>query len=381
MHIAQIAPLTCHDGMERAIHWLAEELVALGHEVTLHGSTGAATPAGLEDVSPQAVHIDDSAKHVAAPSSLTLEQVRRQMERYDFVHFHSNSHPFCFFSRQGTPSITTLHGHLDLPHHGQVFDRFRYPPAVSISDAQRRSVPQTNWIRTIHYGLPQQLLTPVPVEPNYLAFLGRIGPETGIDRVISIARQSGVPIRIAARINKQNSEYFDRVIVPLLDGSHAEYIGEVRDAEKSEFLSGAIAMLDLANPPELHGLPIIEAMACGTPVIAFSRGPALEMVDDGWTGFIVDDERGAIEAVDRLPRLSRERIRSRFERCFTARQMALEYIDVYRSLMDYHIHRPQPPLPTRDCLSNLRRAAPPRRTRRHQTSAGWNGLRPPPCSK
>lgn len=381
MHIAQIAPLKCHEGMERAIHWLAEELVALGHDVTLHSSTGAAVPAGLEDVSPQAVHIDESVKHIDAPPVLAPERDRQHPERYDFFHFHSNSHPFCLSSRQGTPFVTTLHGRLDLPHNRLVFDRFCYPPAVSVSDAQRRSVPQTNWARTIHYGLPQQLLTPVPVEPHYFAFLGRIGPDTGVDRVISIARQSGVPIRIAARIDKQNREYFDRVIVPLLDGSQAEYIGEVRGAEKSEFLSGAIAMLDLANSPELHGLPIIEAMACGTPVVAFSRGPALEMVDDGWTGFIVDDEKGALEAVDQLPRLSRERIRSRFEQCFTARQMALEYTDVYRSLMDYDIHRPQPPLAARDCLSNLPRAVPCRRTRRHQTSAGWNGHRLPPCSR
>jgi glycosyltransferase involved in cell wall biosynthesis len=214
-------------------------------------------------------------------------------------------------------------------------------PAVSVSDAQRRSVPKTNWIETIHYGLPDRLLTPVPAEPRYFAFLGRIGPETGVDQVISIAHKCRVPIRIAAKVDKQNCEYFNKMIVPLLDGSLAKYIGEVGDAEKSEFLSGAIAMLDLAASPELSGLPIIEAMACGTPVVAFDRGPALEMVDDGWTGFIVSDEKGAIEAFDQLARLSRERIRSRFERRFTARQMALEYLDVYRSLMDYDIRRPQ----------------------------------------
>jgi glycosyltransferase involved in cell wall biosynthesis len=335
MRIAQIAPLKCHGDTERVIHWLADELVALGHDITLYKNCSSAVSAGFEAAPPLAPHASCSDKH--APP-VALGQGAPHSGQYDFLHFHSSNHPFCLSSPQGTPFVTTLHGRLDLPHHQLAFDRFCHPPAVSVSDAQRRSVPQANWVKTIYYGVPQRLLTPVPVEPRYFAFLGRIGPETGIDLAISIARECGVPIRIAAKIDKQNCEYFEKMIVPLLDGSRAVYIGEVTEAEKSEFLSGAVALLDPADSSELPGLPIIEAMACGTPVVAFNCGPAPDIVDDGWTGFIVDDEKDAMEAFDQLPRLSREYIRSQFEQRFTARQVALEYLDVYRSLMDHGIY-------------------------------------------
>jgi glycosyltransferase involved in cell wall biosynthesis len=335
MHIAQIAPLRCYDGSERVIHWLADELVALGHEVTLCAGWGLATPTTLGTVSPRVAPIDGRTKDTGALHVAVLEQVRRHSNRYDFLHFHSTNYPFCLFSSQGVPFATTLHGRLDLPQHPLAFDALCRPPAVSISDSQRRPVPQANWVRTIYHGLPQRLLTPVPAEPRYFAFLGRIAPETGVDRAISIAHKCGVPIRIAARIDKENCEYFAEKIRPLLDDSSAEYIGEVKATEKSEFLSAAVALLDPADSPEPFGLAMIEAIACGTPVIAFNRGSAPEIVDDGWTGFIVEDEEGAVEVFDQLEDLSREEIRSRFEQRFTARYMALEYLDVYRSVMDY----------------------------------------------
>ncbi len=342
MHIAQIAPLNCHDGSEPVIHWLTDELIALGHEVTLCVNCGLTTSAKPGTVSPQLAHINGSLRQTDALHVSVLEQIRRNSNRYDFLHFHSNNHPFCLSSHQGIPFATTLHGRLDRPQSRRAFDTLCHPPAVAISDAQRRRVPQANWIRTIYHGPPQRLFTPVPAKPRYFAFLGRIAPETGVHRAISIAHECGVPIRVAARIEKKDCEYFNEKIRPLLDDSSVAYLGEVTAADKSEFLSGAVALLDPADSPEPFGLAMIEAIACGTPVIAFNRGPAPEIVDDGWTGFIVDDEKGAIEAFDQLQDLSREQIRRRFEQRFTARCMALDYLDVYRSLMDDDIHRLRP---------------------------------------
>jgi glycosyltransferase involved in cell wall biosynthesis len=237
------------------------------------------------------------------------------------------------------PFVTTLHGRLDLPEHKPVFATFPALPVISISDSQRRPIPQANWIRTIYHGLPRELLMPVSGKQNYFAFLGRIAPEKGIDRAISIARGCGVPLRIAAKVDKMDREYFNEKIRPQLDGKNVEYIGEITDCEKPEFLSGAVALLDPIDWPEPFGIVMIEAMACGTPVIAFNRGSIPEVIDEGLTGFIVEDVEGAIGAFNRLSLLSREEIRNRFEQRFTARRMALEYLAAYRSLMDRDVHR------------------------------------------
>jgi glycosyltransferase involved in cell wall biosynthesis len=338
MHIAQIAPLTeavppaLYGGTERVIHWLVEELVALGHDVTLYASGDSITSARLEAVWPRALRLDGSVRDPNALHLSMLELVRRHASDYDILHFHLDYYPFSLFSRQAVPFATTLHGRLDLPEHQPVFTTFSSVPVISISDAQRQPVPQANWVRTIYHGLPQDLLTPVAARPRYLAFLGRIAPEKGVDRAISIARRCRAPLRIAAKVDKVDRNYFDEKIRPLIDGSSVEYIGEIRDSEKPEFLSAAIALLTPIDWPEPFGLVMIEAMACGTPVIAFNRGSVPEVVDDGLTGFIVDDEEDAINAFDRLPQLSRAKIRKHFEQRFTARRMALEYLDVYRSL-------------------------------------------------
>ncbi len=215
-----------------------------------------------------------------------------------------------------------------------MFTTFSSLPVISISDSQRRPVPQANWVRTIYHGLPQDLLKPLAATPRYLAFLGRIAPEKGVDRAISIARRCGVPLRIAAKVDNVDREYFDEKIRPLIDGSSAEYIGEIRDSEKSEFLSSAVALLTPIDWPEPFGLVMIEAMACGTPVIAFNHGSVPEVVDDGLTGFIVEDEEGAVRAFGRLSQLSRAKIRRHFEQRFTARRMALDYLDAYHGLMN-----------------------------------------------
>ena len=340
MYIAQIAPLAeavppkYYGGTERVIHWLTEELVALGHDVTLFASGDSVTSAKLESVWPRALRLDGSVRDPNALHMAMLERVRQQANEFDFLHFHLDYYPFSLFCRQPVPFVTTLHGRLDLPEHEPVFATFTTQPVISISDSQRRPVPQANWIRTIYHGLPRELLMPVATTPGYFAFLGRIAPEKGIDRAISIARRCGVPLRIAAKVDKMDREYFSEKIRPHIDGRNVDYIGEITDQEKSEFLSGAIALLDPIDWPEPFGIVMIEAMACGTPVIAFNRGSIPEVIDEGLTGFIVEDEQGAIGAFNRLSVLSREKIRNRFEQRFTSRRMALEYLAAYRSLMD-----------------------------------------------
>jgi glycosyltransferase involved in cell wall biosynthesis len=344
MYIAQIAPLAeavppkFYGGTERVIHWLTEELVELGHDVTLFASGDSVTSARLEAVWPRALRLDGSVRDPNALHMAMLERVRQQANEFDFLHFHLDYYPFSLFCRQPVPFVTTLHGRLDLPEHEPVFATFPTLPVVSISDSQRRPVPQANWVQTIYHGLPRELLMPVAATPRYFAFLGRIAPEKGIDRAISIARRCGVPLRIAAKVDKMDRDYFNEKIRPQLDGRNVEYIGEITDSEKSEFLSGAVALLDPIDWPEPFGIVMIEAMACGTPVIAFNRGSIPEVIDEALTGFIVEDEEGAIGAFNRLSLLSREKIRYRFEQRFTARRMALEYLSAYRRLMDRDVH-------------------------------------------
>jgi glycosyltransferase involved in cell wall biosynthesis len=340
MHIAQVAPLTeaippkLYGGTERVVHWLTEELVALGHDVTLFASGDSHTSAKLESIWPRALRLDGSIRDPNALHMAMLEQVRRRADDFDFLHFHLDYYPFSLFSRQSTPFVTTLHGRLDLPEHQPMFDTFSSTPVVSISNSQRRPVPQAHWVRTVHHGLPEELLRPQPVKPSYLAFLGRIAPEKRVDIAIHVAEHVGMPLKIAAKIDKADRDYYEEEIRDLIDSPCVEYIGEIGDHEKSDFLSGAVALLVPIDWPEPFGLVIIEAMACGTPVIAFNRGSVPELIDEGITGFIVEDEAGMIGAVDRLAHLSRPAIRKRFEERFTARRMALDYLSAYRSLME-----------------------------------------------
>jgi len=340
MRIAQVAPLTeaippkLYGGTERVVYWLIEELVALGHDVTLFASGDSCTSAKLEASWPRALRLDGSIRDPNALHMAMLEKVRRRAHEFDFLHFHLDYYPFSLFSRQSTPFLTTLHGRLDLPEHQPVFDTFSSAPVVSISNAQRRPLQQARWIRTIYHGLPETMLVPKPVKPGYLAFLGRIAPEKRVDRAIRIAKHCGIPLKIAAKVDPVDRDYYEEEIRPMIDSPDIEYIGEIGDKDKSAFLSGASALLVPIDWPEPFGLVMIEAMACGTPVIAFNRGSVPEVIDEGVTGFVVEDETGAIGAVDRLAQLSRTKIRQRFEERFTARRMALDYLSVYRSLAD-----------------------------------------------
>jgi glycosyltransferase involved in cell wall biosynthesis len=340
MHIAQVAPLTeaippkLYGGTERVVSWLTEELVALGHDVTLYASGDSITSARLEAAWPRALRLDGSVRDPNALHMMMLERVYQNAHEFDFLHCHLDYYPFSLLSRQPTPFATTLHGRLDLPEHQPVFDTFSSVPVISISNSQRRPLPQANWVRTVYHGLPEKLLTPKPkpARPSYFAFLGRIAPEKGIDRAIAIARHCGVPLKVAAKVDNADRDYYEEKIRPLIRGGGVEFIGEIGDKDKPEFLSGALALLFPIDWPEPFGLVMIEAMACGAPVIAFNRGSVSEIIEDGLTGFVVEDIHGAIGAVDRLSHLSREKIRQRFEQRFTARRMALDYLAVYRSL-------------------------------------------------
>jgi glycosyltransferase involved in cell wall biosynthesis len=343
MRIAQVAPLTeavppkLYGGTERVVHWLTEELVTLGHDVTLFASGDSQTSAKLDATWPRALRLDGAVRDPYALHMVMLERVRQKCddEEFDFIHFHLDYFPWSVFYRQPTPFVTTLHGRLDLPEHQPVFSTFSKVPVISISNAQRRPVPQANWERTVYHGMPENLLTPQTSKHDYLAVLGRIAPEKGVDRAIKIAMRCGIPLKIAAKVDRADQDYYDQLISPLITGNPlVEYIGEISDKEKSEFLSGAMGFLLPIDWPEPFGLVMIESMACGTPVIAYNRGSVPEIIEDGLTGFIVEDEISAVGAVKRLTQLSRTAIRKRFEERFTARRMALDYVAAYRKLMD-----------------------------------------------
>ncbi len=347
MRIAQIAPLTeavppaLYGGTERVISWLTEELVALGQDVSLFASGDSITAAKLEPIWPRALRLDGTVRDPNALHMMMIEQVYQRSDEFDLMHFHLDYFPFSLMSRQSTPFVTTLHGRLDLPEHHPAFATFSDIPVVSISNAQRRPIPKANWVATVHHGLPAGALQPQPIPPSYLAFLGRISPEKGADRAIRISQRCGIPLKIAAKVDRADEDYFAKTIRPLLSTPGVEFIGEIGDAQKSEFLSGAIALLLPIDWPEPFGLVMIEAMACGVPVVAFNRGSVSEIVEDGVTGFVVEDETSAAGAVRDVASLSRDVIRRRFEERFTARRMAEDYIHLYRKLIDGRRTRPR----------------------------------------
>ena len=339
MRIAQIAPLTeavpprLYGGTERVVSFLTEQLVAMGHAVTLFASGDSRTSAELVPMWPHALRFDPDLRDVFAPHVLMLEQVYRRADEFEVIHSHLDYWPFSLFRRQSTPFVTTLHGRLDLPELGPLYGFFSDVPLVSVSDAQRLPLPEVNFVATVQHGLPEDLLIPQPVTPSYLAFLGRISPEKRPDRAIRIARRASIPLKIAAKVDRADAPYFQDVIRPMIDGRNVELIGEITDAEKPDFLSGAIALLVPIDWPEPFGLVMIEAMACGTPVIAFNHGSVPEIVEPGVTGLIVEDETQAVAAIGQAAYLPRGRVRRRFEQRFTARRMAQDYLALYRRLV------------------------------------------------
>ena len=348
MRIAQISPLTeavppkLYGETERVISWLTEELVSLGHDVTLFASGDSVTRAKLAPMWPRALRLDGAVRDPNALHMTMIEQVCRRANEFDILHFHLDYYPFSLMSRQNIPFLTTLHGRLDLPEHQPMFDIFPTVPVVSISNSQRRPIHKAGWVGTVYHGLPKSLLTPKDVTPQYLAFLGRISPEKRVDRAIHIAERCGLRLKIAAKIDPADQDYFDAEIRSLVSKPHVDFVGEISDAQKSEFLSGAIALIVPIDWPEPFGLVMIEAMACGTPVIAYNRGAAPEIVEDGITGFIVEDETSAIAAVRNVSALSRDTIRERFEQRFTSKRMALDYLAAYEAISSAERHETKP---------------------------------------
>lgn len=339
MRIAQIAPLfesvppLRYGGTERVVHWITEALVEQGHDVTLFASGDSITSAKLVPVWPQALRLSPVADWIAT-YALLIETVAQRAHEFDVLHFHIDYWPNSVFSRIGVPFVTTLHGRLDLHEFKVVYEKFPTVPIVSISDNQRKPVPNLGWAGTVHHGMPADLLTPQPTGvEKYFAFLGRISPEKRVDRAIEIAGACGVELRVAAKIDRADDEYFARDIKHLFDLPHVNYIGEINDAQKIGFLSDAKALLVPIDWEEPFGLVMIEAMACGTPVIAFRRGSVPEVIEDGITGFIVDDMEGAIAAARKIDTIDRAGVRRRFEQRFTNLRMADDYMAIYQKLI------------------------------------------------
>jgi glycosyltransferase involved in cell wall biosynthesis len=262
-----------------------------------------------------------------------LEKVAAEAHQFDIIHWHVDYFHFPMSRRLGVPNVTTLHGRLDIEDLQPLYDEFTEMPVISISDDQRVPLPQANWVATVYHGMPLDELLPHPERGDYLAFLGRISPEKRADRAIEVARRAEMPLRIAAKIDDEDREYFEREIEPMLDADHVDFVGEIGPEEKNEFLGHARALLFPIDWNEPFGLAMIEAMACATPVIAYRSGSVPEVIDEGITGFIVEDIEGAAAAVDRLDELDRAKVRATFERRFDVARMARDYVDVYERLI------------------------------------------------
>ena len=339
MKIAQIAPLAesvpprLYGGSERIVSYLTEELVRQGHDVTLFASSDSVTSAKLIGCSPTALRLSTEVFDALPWHLVMLERVRQRAGQFDILHFHIDLLQFPLLRSIGTPSVTTLHGRQDLPDLPAFYRAFPDVPLVSISDAQRTPLPPVNWAATIHHGLPRDLYTFQPHPAGYLLFLGRISPEKRPDRAIEIAMRAGMPLKIAAKVDKVDEEYWLTKIQPLVQGNRlVDFVGEVGDADKDALLGGASAVLFPIDWPEPFGLVMIEAMACGTPVIAFPCGSVPAVLEDGVAGFLVTNVEEAAAAVERISELDRARIRATFERRFDIARVAEDYVAVYHAL-------------------------------------------------
>lgn len=339
LRIAIVAPLhesvppKLYGGTERVVSYLTEELVAQGHDVTLFAAGGSVTRARLRPMAKQGLRLDPGCKDPLAHHVVMLDHVIEAAEEFDVVHFHIDYLHFPFSRKMRTPSLTTLHGRLDLPDLVPVHRRFRGAPLVSISDAQRKPLPWANWIATIHHGLPTDLYPFSPERGSYLAFLGRISPEKRPDRAIRLARSAGIPLKMAAKVDKSDMAYYEEKIRPMLGAPGVEFLGEIDEASKAEFLGGAFALIFPIDWPEPFGLVMLESMACGTPVIAYRSGSVPEVMVDGQTGFVVDDDPQALAALRRIDTLDRAACRRAFDERFSVERMAHEYLRTYRSLI------------------------------------------------
>jgi glycosyltransferase involved in cell wall biosynthesis len=339
MRIAQVSPLyesvppQTYGGTERVVSFLTEELVRAGHDVTLYASGDSRTSARLIPMTERALRLDPESVDSLAHHVLMMERVMRDVSTYDIVHYHIDYLHFPLSRRTHVPHVTTLHGRLDLKDLPPLYNEFQDMPVVSISDNQRKPLPHARWHSTVQHGLPAHLYTPCHEPGDYLLFLGRISPEKRVDRAIEVARRAGLPLRIAAKIDPTDELYFHEQIEPLFGEPFVEYLGEVGENEKGPLIAGAQALLFLIDWPEPFGLVMIEAMACGTPTIAWDAGSVTEILSDGLSGFVVRSVDEAASAVGRLSSLSRRNIRREFDQRFTASRMAADYVGVYEDLI------------------------------------------------
>lgn len=339
MRIAQVAPLVesvppqLYGGTERVVHYLTEELVRAGHDVTLYASGDSRTSARLRSTCDSALRL--GRKHLADPLAhhmLLTEVVAQEASEYDILHFHVDYLPFSIIRQNKLPAVTTLHGRLDIPDLFPLYREFDDMRLISISDAQREPMEWANWQGTVYHGLPEDLFSPQYETGKYLAFIGRISPEKRVDLAVEIAKRAGMQIRVAAKIDPTDQAYYES-IRHVLDQPHVEFLGEIGESEKAEFLGNAAALLFPVDWPEPFGLVMIESLACGTPVIALRRGSVPEIVEHGVTGFVVENIEEAAEAARRIPLIKRQMCRSEFERRFSAHRMCCEYVRVYRQVL------------------------------------------------
>lgn len=341
MKIAQIAPLAesvpprLYGGTERIVSYLTEELVRLGHDVTLFASGDSLTTAELVPASAKALRLNPDVRDPIPHELILLEHVRQRAHEFDILHFHIDLIHFPLIRDIAGKTVTTLHGRLDLPDLLPFYSMFSEIPVVSISNSQRKPLPMANFVGTVLHGLPKNLLPFSSKGDGYLAFLGRISPEKRPDRAIEIAVKAGMPLKIAAKIDKVDEAYWNSEIRPLVERyDNVEYIGEVNEAGKASFLGNAAGLLFPIDWPEPFGLVMIEAMACGTPVIAFPCGSVPEVIDNGVSGFIVDSIDEAVRMVGKLPELDRATVRATFEARFTSNRMATDYLELYRRQLE-----------------------------------------------
>lgn len=344
MRIAQVAPLaeSCppklYGGTERVAHFLTEELVRQGHDVTLFASGDSETSASLIPCAPKALRLSSDVQDFTPYHVAMVEQVRQRLSDFDIVHFHIDLFHCSAVRAWACPTVTTLHGRLDLPDLVPFYKIFGDIPLVSISNNQRRPLPPVNWVDTVYHGLPDKLLPYQPCGGDYLVFLGRISPEKRPDRAIEIAARTGLPLKMAAKIDRVDLDYWRKEIEPLVKAhDNVEYIGEVNEAGKAELLGNAAALLFPIDRPEPFGLVMIEAMSCGTPVVAWSNGSVPEVLDNGVTGRIVSNMDEATHAVYEVIRYNRAVVRARFEERFTVTRMANDYVRIYQDLIDHNV--------------------------------------------
>jgi glycosyltransferase involved in cell wall biosynthesis len=347
LRIAVVSPLhesvppRFYGGTERVVSYLTEELVRLGHDVTLFATADSITNARLQAMAPRGLRLDPECRDPLAHHIAMLHDVVELADQFDVVHFHIDYVHFPSARQACLPSLTTLHGRLDIPDLVPVFRRFPDMRLVSISEAQRKPIPWASWIGTVHHGLPRHLLDAGAGGGGYLAFLGRVSPEKRLDRAIRIARRVGLPLRIAAKIEKIDLAYYESVVKPMLTLPGVEFVGEIGEREKARFLGDAAALLFPIDWPEPFGLVMIEALACGTPVLAFDRGSVREVIEPGTTGWIVASEDEAAAALAHVDRIDRAACRRAFEERFTSERMARDYVRLYRRLALQPRHAPR----------------------------------------